>query len=185
MRGTLDWVPPPDPYPWWVAATLGALLVGARGLLPAGTGAGSRALRGVGAVLALGGVAAVALVLGRELDAGAQGVGGVLLGLARRAALAAADRAGRARGRRLGAGPTARRRLRARAGRRLPDPLRRRRQPAVLSRAVAPVPWSGGTARVLLTGVLIAGVGALGAGLLRLHAAARAAVPDRRRPGPT
>ncbi|WP_433231509.1 hypothetical protein ACQP2H_06015 [Micromonospora sp. CA-248260] len=47
----------------------------------------------------------------------------------------------------------------------------------VLSRAVAPAPWSGGVARVLLTGVLVAGVGAVAAGLLRLHAATRAAAP--------
>ncbi|TDC57681.1 hypothetical protein E1258_21780, partial [Micromonospora sp. KC207] len=49
VRGTLDWVPPPDAYPWWVAATLGFLLVGSAGLLAAGTQLGARALAGVGA----------------------------------------------------------------------------------------------------------------------------------------
>ncbi|MEE3919928.1 hypothetical protein V2I01_21480 [Micromonospora sp. BRA006-A] len=39
-------MPPPDPYPWWVAATLGFLLVGAAGLAPGGTAAGVRAARG-------------------------------------------------------------------------------------------------------------------------------------------
>ncbi|MEH0845525.1 hypothetical protein V6U81_24345, partial [Micromonospora sp. CPCC 205711] len=50
IRGTLDWVPPPDPYPWWVAAALGALAIGAAGLLTAGSAAGARALRAVGEV---------------------------------------------------------------------------------------------------------------------------------------
>jgi hypothetical protein len=177
LRGTLDWVPPPDPYPWWVAATLGALLVGAAGLVPAGTGPGGRALRGVGAVLALGGAAAVALVLGRELDAGAQGMAGVLLGLLAGQLWPLLTGLGA-----LAAGGW------ALAGRPAADFVLALAGACltlfvgvanltVLSRAVAPVPWSGGTARVLLTGVLVAGVGAVGAGLLRLHAAARAAAP--------
>ncbi|MEU8373695.1 hypothetical protein AB0C22_11280 [Micromonospora sp. NPDC048894] len=177
LRGTLDWVPPPDPYPWWVAATLGVLLVGAAGLLPAGTGAGTRALRGVGAVLALGGAAAVALVLGRELDAGAQGVGGVLLGLAAGqlwpllTGLGAVAAGGWALARRPAADFVL-----ALAGACLTLVVGVANL-TVLSRAVAPAPWSGGVARVLLTGVLVAGVGAVAAGLLRLHAATRAAAP--------
>ncbi|MEV6797689.1 hypothetical protein AB0M91_05005 [Micromonospora rifamycinica] len=177
LRGTLDWVPPPDPYPWWVAATLGFLLVGAAGLLPAGTVPGSRALRGVGAVLALGGAAAVALVLGRELDAGAQGVAGVLLGLLAGqlwpllTGLGALAAGGWALARRPAADFVL-----ALAGACLTLFVGVANL-TVLSRAVAPVPWSGGTARMLLTGVLVAGLGAVGAGLLRLHAAARAAAP--------
>ncbi|MFJ6195475.1 hypothetical protein [Micromonospora sp. NPDC092111] len=175
IRGTLDWVPPPDPYPWWVAAALGFLVVGAAGLLPAGSPGGTRALRAVGAVLALGGVAAVAMVVGRELDAGAEGVGGVLLGLLAGqvwpmlTGLGALAAGGYALARR----PAADFAL-ALAGACLALFVGFANL-TVLSRAVAPVPWSGTTARLLLTVVLVAGAGAVGAGVLRLHAASRTA----------
>jgi hypothetical protein len=35
IRGTLDWLPPPDPFGWWAVIALGTLLVAALGLLPA------------------------------------------------------------------------------------------------------------------------------------------------------
>ncbi|TDB74358.1 hypothetical protein E1165_14860 [Micromonospora sp. KC723] len=175
VRGTLDWVPPPDAYPWWVAATLGFLLVGAAGLPPAGSVAGSQALRAVGALLALGGAAAITLVVGRELDAGATGLGAVLLGLltgqvwALLTGLGAVAAGGYALARR----PAADFAL-ALAGACL-GVFVGVANLAVLSRAVAPVPWPAQYARLLLVVVLVTGVGAVGAGVLRLHAAARAA----------
>ncbi|MEH0933642.1 hypothetical protein V6U80_00535 [Micromonospora sp. CPCC 205543] len=182
VRGTVDWVPPPDPYPWWVAAALGFLVVGAAGLLPAGSAAGVRALGAVGAVLALGGVAAVALVVGRELDAGAEGLGGVLAGLlsgqmwALLTGLGALAAGGYALARR----PAADFAL-ALAGACLALFVGAANT-AVLARAVVPVPWPATGARLLVTLVLAAGAGAVGAGVLRLHAAGRttpATIPPR------
>jgi hypothetical protein len=175
IRGTLDWVPPPDAYPWWVAAALGLLTVGAAGLLPAGTRAGDRALRAVGALLALGGTAALALIVGRELDSGAPGLGGLLLGLisgqvwALLTALGALAAGGWALARREAADFAV-----ALAGACLTI-FAGFADLAVLSRSVAPVAWPPLTARVLVTVVLATGLGAVAAGLLRLHAAARSA----------
>ncbi|MCW3843987.1 hypothetical protein ONA70_28250 [Micromonospora yasonensis] len=182
VRGTLDWVPPPDPYPWWVAGTLGFLLVGAAGLVPAGTLAGARALRGVGALLALGGLAAVTSSVGRALDAGADGVGGVLVGLlggqtwALLTGLGALVAGGYALARR----PAADFAL-ALAGACLAL-FAGVANLAVLSRSVVPAPWPAGLARILVTLVLAAGAGALATGLLRLHTASRTA---HRAPHPT
>ncbi|WP_328822333.1 hypothetical protein [Micromonospora rubida] len=174
VRGTLDWVPPPDPYPWWVAATLGFLALGAAGLLAAGTGAAARALAGVGAALAVGGVAAIVLTVGRELDAGASGVGGVLAGLlagqvwALLTGLGALAAGGYALARR----PAADFAL-ALAGACLTLFVGVTNL-AVLGRSVPPAPWPGGLARLLVTLVLAAGAGATAAGVLRLRAAAAA-----------
>lgn len=174
IRGTLDWVPPPDPYPWWVAATLGFLAVSAAGLLPAGSRAGERALRAVGALLALGGVAAVILVVGRELDAGAQGVGEVLAGLLTGqiwpllTGLGALAASGYALARRPAAADFAL----ALSGACLAL-FAGVANLGMLSRAVAPAPWPGQYARLLLVAVLVGGAGAVGAGVLRLHAASR------------
>ncbi|WP_307848978.1 hypothetical protein [Micromonospora sp. U56] len=176
IRGTLDWVPPPDPYPWWVAATLGFLAVAAAGLLPAGSVAGDRALRAVGALLALGGAAAVVLVVGRELDAGAESVGGVLGGLLSGqiwpllTGLGAIAAGGYALARRPAAADFAL----ALSGSCLAL-FAGVANLGVLSRAVAPVPWPGQYARLLLLAVLVGGAGAVGAGILRLHAASRTA----------
>ncbi|MEV0155102.1 hypothetical protein AB0H57_15330 [Micromonospora sp. NPDC050686] len=173
VRGTLDWVPPPDPYPWWVAAALGFLALAAAGLLPARTGAGARGLGAVGALLAVGGVGVVVLLVGRELDAGAQGAGGLLAGLLteRVWALTTAVGAIAAGGWALARRPAADFAL-ALAGAALAL-FGGFANLAMLSRAVAPVPWPAGWARVLVVLALATGLGALGAGLLRLHAAAR------------
>ncbi|MDZ5446106.1 hypothetical protein U2F26_25810, partial [Micromonospora sp. 4G57] len=172
VRGTLDWVPPPDAYPWWVAATLGFLAVAAAGLAPAGTATGVRALRGVGALLALGGLATVAFTVGRELDAGADGLGGVL-GLLNGqvwmllTGLGAIAAGGYALARREAADFAL-----ALAGACLTI-FAGFANIAVLSRSVAPVVWPATAARVLVVLILATGAGALGAGVLRLHAASR------------
>ncbi|MFU8876274.1 hypothetical protein [Micromonospora sp. SL4-19] len=175
VRGTLDWVPPPDAYPWWVAATLGFLLIGAAGLVPSGTATGVRALRAVGALLALGGLATVAFTVGRVLDAGAEGVGGVLLGLVGEqvwtllTGLGAVAAGGYALARREAADFTL-----ALAGACL-TLFAGVANLAVLSRSVVPVAWPAGLARVLVALALATGAGAVAAGILRLHAASRAA----------
>ncbi|MFV2102826.1 hypothetical protein [Micromonospora sp. LOL_024] len=176
LRGTLDWVPPPDAYAWWVAVTLGMLAVGALGLLPAASAPGRRVLVALGGLLVVGGVAAVVLAVGRVLDAGAEGVGGMLVGLltgpvwALLTGLGAIATAGWATARAgahadfvvaltgaclaLFAGVT---------------------NAAVLARAVVPMPWPATAARLLVVLVLVAGAGALAAAVLRLHATGRRA----------
>lgn len=182
VRGTLDWVPPPDPYPWWVAGTLGFLLIGAAGLVPAGTAAGVRALRGAGALLAVGGLAAVAATVGRALDAGADGVGGLLIGLltAQTWALLTGLGALAAGGYALARRPAADFAL-ALAGACLAL-FAGAANLAVLSRSVVPAPWPADLTRILVTLVLATGSGAVAAGLLRLHTASRAARPRPRTP---
>ncbi|WP_262281568.1 hypothetical protein [Micromonospora sp. MA102] len=175
VHGTLDWVPPPDAYPWWVAATLGFLVIGAAGLVPAGTATGVRALRGVGALLALGGAATVALTVGKAVDAGAAGAGGMLLDLLTGqtwtllTGLGALTAGGYALARR----PAADFAL-ALAGACL-TLFAGVSNLAVLSRSVAPVAGPPTLARVLVTVALATGVGAVAAGLLRLRTASRAA----------
>ncbi|SCL34620.1 hypothetical protein GA0074692_3881 [Micromonospora pallida] len=182
LRGTLDWVPPPDAYPWWSAVALGALAVGGLGLLPAGARWGGRALAGLGALLALGGLGAVAVAVGRSLDAGADGAGGLLVvlltgqtwalitGLGAVAAggwaltrHAAADFALALAGACLAlfAGVT---------------------NAAVLARSVPPLPWPAQSVRLVVTLILVTGAGATLAGVLRLHAAGRAVTATPRRP---
>ncbi|MFU8852594.1 hypothetical protein ACNAW0_16635 [Micromonospora sp. SL1-18] len=184
VRGTLDWVPPPDAYPWWVAATLVFLLIGAAGLVPAGTATGVRALRAVGGLLALGGAATVAFTVGRMLDAGAEGVGGVLLGLVGGqlwtllTGLGAVAAGGYALARREAADFAL-----ALAGACLVL-FAGVANLAVLSRSVAPVAGPAALARVLVALILATGAGAVAAGVLRLHAAFRAArhAPHHPRP---
>ncbi|MEU5907856.1 hypothetical protein ABZ780_26210 [Micromonospora sp. NPDC047467] len=173
IGGTLDWVPPPDAYTWWAVSIVGMLAVGALGLLAAAAPAGARALAALGGLLVVGGAVAVVYPVGRELDAGAQGVGGVLVGLlggqlwslltglgalaAGAYALArrpAADFAVALAGACLAlfAGVT---------------------NAAVFARSIAPVPWPAEIARIMIAATLLTGAGATAAGVLRLHAASR------------
>ncbi|SCL29130.1 hypothetical protein GA0070616_3825 [Micromonospora nigra] len=173
IRGALDWVPPPDAYTWWVGITLGALAVGAAGLLPAASRPGGRALRGLGGLLVAGGTAGVVLVVGRELDAGAEGVGGVLLGLlgGQVWALLTAVGAVVAGGWALARRPAAELAV-ALAGACLAL-FAGVANAAVLGTAVAPSPWPATLARLLVAVTLITGAGVLAAAALRLHATGR------------
>ncbi|WFE34055.1 hypothetical protein [Micromonospora sp. WMMD975] len=179
VRGTLDWAPPPDPYPWWVAVTLGFLVLGAAGVVPAGTAAGVRALRAVGGLLAVGGAAAVALTVARALDSGAPGTGGVLTDLVTGqvwtllTGLGALAAGGYALARR----PAADFAL-ALAGACLAL-FAGIANLAVLSRSVPPAAGPPALVRVLVAVALATGAGALAAGLLRLRTAARAARATR------
>lgn len=184
LRGTLDWSPPPDPYPWWVVVAVGGLAAGALGLLPAGRPAGGRALAGLGALLATGGVAAVALAVGRTADTGAQGVGELLGGLLTGQLWALVTGLGAIA---AGAWALARRAAAdfalALAGACLAL-FAGVTNAAVLSRSVPPLPWPATSARLVVALVLMAGVGAALAGVFRLHAESRAAAPGGGRPAP-
>jgi hypothetical protein len=71
VRGTLDWVPPPQPALWWAGALAAAVLCVA--------GRRSRGL--LAAVAAVLGTTTLGYALARELDAGVSGFGGLLAGL--------------------------------------------------------------------------------------------------------
>ncbi|GIJ19912.1 hypothetical protein [Micromonospora lutea] len=175
IRGTLDWVPPPDAYTWWVVAIVGALAVGALGVLPAASAPGRRALVALGGVLTVGGVAAVALAVGRAVDAGAEG-GGVLLGLLTGPVWALLTGLGAivAGGWILTAERSHADFTVALAGTCLAL-FAGVSNVAGFARAVLPTPWPPTVTRILVVLVVVAGVGALAAALLRLHAAARRA----------
>ncbi|MCO1597931.1 hypothetical protein M8C17_22545 [Micromonospora sp. RHAY321] len=177
IRGTLDWVPPPDAYTWWVVTIVGVLAVGALGLLAAAAPAGARALSALGALLVAGGAVAVLYPVGREVDAGAQGVGGVLVGLlsgqiwSLLTGLGAIAAGCYALARRPAADFAV-----ALAGACLAL-FAGVANAAVFARSVAPVPWPAEVARVMVALALVTGAGATAAGILRLHAASRTPTP--------
>jgi hypothetical protein len=168
VRGTLDWVPPPEPGTWWALCLVGAAALAA--LAARSPAAGRIAL----AVTALaGGTAGVAYAVARELDAGTSGVAGMLGGLlggrtwlvlTSLAAVAAAGYAVRRRQSADFALALAGACLFISAG--LPNAT-------VFSRAVAPVPWDGAWARAAVAAVITAGAGLTAAGVLRIRAATR------------
>ena len=172
VTGTLEWVPPPSPWPWWAAAVLAAAAVGALGLL----GHSRVARAGVGAAAVAGGGAALAYAAAREVDAGARHPGEVLGWLvtgqawASLSAVAATvaggwllvravrqEAPGDGAGFALALSGTC---LALFAG--LADA-------AVLARSVAPVPFDPLWARMAVTTVLAAGAGMLLAGALTLR----------------
>ncbi|HEU5111179.1 MAG TPA: hypothetical protein VFT95_21775, partial [Micromonosporaceae bacterium] len=179
VRGTLDWIPPPTAALWWAAALLAAAGIGTLGLLPLGRRAPGLAL---GALAVVGGLLSIGYAVARELDAGATGVGAVLLGLLATqvwpvlAGLATVAAGGYA----LAGRPSADFAL-ALAGAclalfaGLPNA-------AVFGRGVAPVPFDPALARLAVAAVLAIGGGLLLANVLRLRAAVRAAQPT---PSPT
>ncbi|MFI6758872.1 hypothetical protein ACIBF5_06975 [Micromonospora sp. NPDC050417] len=173
LRGTLDWVPPPNPGTWWLACAVGALLLGALGQLPAAGRAGRTVTTALAVGFALAGAGAVALAVGRELDAGAAGVGGVLEGLLAGqiwpvltglGAIAAAAYA-------LAGRPAADFAL-ALAGACLAL-FAGVANAAVFGRSVAPVSWPAGSTRLLVAAVIVIGVGGTLVGVLRLRATPR------------
>lgn len=172
LRGTLDWVPPPDPLPWWTLSLLGGLAVGALGLL-SGWWVPSRAATAALAGLAgLGGAAAVCFALGRAADAGPDDLLGVLVTaqlwplLTGLGALAAGAYA-------LTRRPATDFAL-ALAGACLAL-FTGVTNAAVFVRSVVPLPWPAWSARLLVAVAIAVGGGLTLAGVLRLRAAAHTA----------
>jgi hypothetical protein len=195
VRGTLDWLPPPEAGTWWALCLVGAAAVAGLGMWLRGSGA---AVARAGVALAsvvlagvalAGGVVGVGYAVGRELDAGTTGVAGLLRGLltgqpwlvlTSLAAVAAAAYALRGA---VGGGPGGAGRpsadfalalagacLLVSAG--VPNA-------AVFSRAVAPVPWDGTWARTAVAAIVVAGAGLTAAGVLRMRSASREAARER------
>jgi hypothetical protein len=179
VRGTLDWVPPPDPYVWWAGIALGVLVVGALGLVPPVWPTGRRAQIALAALAALGGLGAIGYAVARARDAGADGPGALALAtltggvwplLVGLGALAAA---GYALARRpavdfaLALGGVC---LALFAG--LPAA-------ALLARSVPPTPGPAVAARLAIAVIIAVGFGVAAAAGLRMHVAARTTPADR------
>jgi hypothetical protein len=184
ITGTLDWVAPPSPWPWWLGVALGAAAVAALGLL-----AHTRPARLALTLAAVaGGGLAVAYAVARELDAGATGAGQVLAWLATGlvwpvlAGLAAAAAGiylsvSSARSARSGWPSEAGGFALAVTGACLAV-FAGFANAAVFFRAVPPVAFDATAARIAVAVVLAAGVGMVAAGTLALRRAVRAGQDD-------
>jgi hypothetical protein len=172
VRGTLDWIPPPPPGLWWAAAVLGAAAVGALGLVSARGRRGGLVRWALGILSIAGGAGAIAYAVAREFDAGATGLGGVLLGLLLGQVWPVVTALGA-----VAAG------VFALVGRPAADfavalagaclaVFAGMTNSTVLARAVAPVPWPTWAARVLVVAVIAIGAGLAAANALRMRAAA-------------
>jgi hypothetical protein len=172
VRGTLDWLPPPSPVPWWAGAVVVALAVAALGLVRRAS-----IVVVLAALSAVAGLVALVYAVARELDAGNSSVGEVLRGLALGqvwpvlVGLGALAAAGYALTRRP-AGDFAL----ALAGVCVAV-FAGVANAAAFANSVVPVPWSPVWARLSVAAVIALGAGVAGAAALRMRAASRAAAP--------
>jgi hypothetical protein len=173
VRGTLDWLPPPDPYVWWAGIALAVLAVGALGLVPPAWPAGGRARAALAVLTALGGLAAIGYAVARERDAGANGAGELALGLLTGGVwpvlvgLGALAASGYALARRPAADfalALAGTCLALFAG--VPAA-------ALLARSVAPTPGPPVVARFVVAAIIVVGFGVAAAAALRMRVASR------------
>ncbi|GAA1402647.1 hypothetical protein [Catellatospora coxensis] len=175
VTGTLDWVPPPNPVTWWIAAVAGALAVALLGLVRGR----SRAITVVLSVAAIAaGVLALAYAVGREIDAGNHALGPILLELltvqlwAVVSALAAIAAGAYSLSRRA-AGDFA-----LALGAAAVGLFAGMVNAAVFHRSIAPIPWGDTTARVIVATVIALGVGVAAAGMLRLRGTTSGSAAD-------
>jgi hypothetical protein len=150
--------------------------------VPLASRAAPTALAALATLVTLAGVAAIALSVAREVDAGADGIGEILRGLLVGqvwpvlTGLAAAAAGVLALARR----PAADFAL-ALAGVCVAL-FAGVANAAVLARSIAPVPWPALAARLVVAGVIAAGVGVAMAAVLRMRAGARTAPAARSQP---
>jgi hypothetical protein len=160
VRGTLDWVPPPEPVPWWAGTLVLAALVAA-----------ARRARGVlVGIAAVAGTTTLGYAVARQLDAGVSGLAGLTGGLLTGQAASVLVGLGA-----LGAaGLTLTRRPVADFALALSGAavaiFAGLANVGVFSQAVAPVPGPGWWARAAVLTTIGAGAGLAAAGLLRLRA---------------
>lgn len=175
LTGSLDWVPPPSPWLWWLLAVAGALVVGLLGLA-------RRAAFVLAGFACAAGVLGLVYAVARERDAGNATFGSIvgqlftaqlwttitslaalaagIYALTRRLARGRGDAdfalalGGAAVG--LFAGIT---------------------NAAVFHRSIAPVPWAAGTARIVIAAIVALGAGVALAATLRLRGAKPAPPP--------
>jgi hypothetical protein len=171
VRGTLDWLPPPTGWPWWIGTLGAAVLIGLLGLR------WDRFSPLLATIAAGAGGVALAYAVAREIDAGAEGPGPMLAGLLTGqvwptlialATLAAAGYAWRRR-------PAADLAL-GLAGACLAL-IAGATNALVFSRSIAPVPLDALVARAVTAAVIAAGAGLAVAAVLRLRTLARHTPP--------
>jgi hypothetical protein len=176
LAGSLDWVPPPSPWPWWLAAIAGALAIAALGF--------SRWATAPLAVLCGGaGVLGLTYAVARERDAGNDTFGAIVGQLVTAqlwttvtslAALAAAVYAlTRWLGRTRGDGDFA-----LALGGAAAALFAGMTNAAVFHRSIAPLPWSAGTGRGVVVAVIALGAGVSLAAMLRLRGTTPVRPPD-------
>jgi hypothetical protein len=177
VRGALSYVPPPVAAVWWVGVVLAAAAVAALGLVPLKSRRARVASTAMAALAVAAGLTAVGYAVARELDAGADGVGRILLGLlitqvwpvlTALATIAAGAYA-------LAGRPSADFGM-ALAGACLAL-FGGVSNATVFNRGVAPVPFDATLARCVVALVLAVGAGIAVGGALRLRAAVHAAQP--------
>ncbi|WP_353850306.1 hypothetical protein [Solwaraspora sp. WMMA2065] len=169
LRGTLDWIPPPDLLHWWGGTLLGAVLMMVALVATARHDPRTAQLVSAGG-LAVGAAAAVGYAMARAVESGTGGPAGLLSVLldgpvwALLTGLAALAAAGYAARRRAGAELAL-----ALTGTCLAVFVGAANA-AVFTRAIAPVPGPAWWPRIVVAAVLVSGVAvALGA-VLRLRA---------------
>jgi hypothetical protein len=168
IKGTLAWVPPPTPIVWWILCVLVAAAI-----VPLGVVRRSVGVPAAGLILIVGGLAALAYIGAREIDAGNTTFGAIAGGIwatelwpavAGLAAIAAGTFA-------LTRRPAAEFALAlAGAGLALFGGIV---NAAVFFRSVAPVPWTDTTARLVVAATIGLGAGVAGAAMLKLRRTSR------------
>jgi hypothetical protein len=171
IRGTLDWLPPPSPVPWWAMTAVVALAIGALGLVRR---LSTVVLAGLSAVA---GVLALTYAVARELAAGNSSLVDVLRGLAVGqvwpvlVGLGALAAAGFALARRPAAD------FALALGGVCVAVFAGVTNAAVFVNSVVPVSWPPVWARIAVAAVIALGAGVAAAAALRMRTAARATVP--------
>jgi hypothetical protein len=178
VRGTLDWLPPPDPLRWWGLSLLGAVAVAAVVGRPARPRRDRRTTVLLAGLLALAGTGAVVLAAASAAGSGATGAGEILTELLTAqiwpllTGLAALAASGYALARR----PSADFAL-ALAGACLAL-FAGIANAGVFTRSVVPVPGPVLWARLVVVLLIAVGSGVALAGVLRLRATARSVPVD-------
>lgn len=169
LTGTLDWVPPPGWWVWWLIAIGGALLLALLGLLPK-----SRSITVVLALLATSaGLLGLTYATAREVDAGNKTIGPILGQLFTTqlwttvTALAAIAAGVYALSRRKGEGDFA-----LALGGAAVGLFAGMSNAAVFHRSIIPVPWDAGTGRIVIAAIIALGGGVALAAMLRLRGTA-------------
>jgi hypothetical protein len=163
LKGTLDWVPPPVPWLWWLAAVAGGALLALLGLTP-------RPRIALALLAIAAGTLGLVYAVGRELDAGYTTVLPILGQLfsaqlwntvTSLVAIAAGVFALR---KRKGDGDFA-----LALGGAAVGLFAGMTNAAVFHRSITPLPWGSATARVLVAAIIALGAGVAAAAMLRLR----------------
>jgi hypothetical protein len=172
LKGSLDWVPPPSPWKWWLLAIAGALAIGLLGFV-------RRPRIPMAALAIAAGTLGLVYAVAREFDAGNHTFGPILGQLFTTqlwttvTALAAAAAGIYALTRRRGDADFA-----LALGGAAVGLFAGMTNAAVFHRSIVPVPWAGDTARIVIAAVIACGAGVALVAMLRLRGTKPAPRPD-------